>query len=414
MWEARDLFAEYAAVAQNAESFYEQLAPFFRERLGDAFDARAWFAHLIERGKEFLTLAQAVGQTHKGVQRVAYEDEEATGYTLVYDRATKAELRQILQERFPHLTIASCREAIVQQGASDLANTFGAENTRVILGTIPDATAAAIQRYMTPEIPGVVVEDLRRLYDDIHFETYALNERVVAEEIAWLKDVLLKEQPVLDAGCGTGRLLVPLAQAGYDIRGVDLVSRHVAETKAQLIATGSATTETASERVREGSWTDLPHESNTFGSVVMLGRNILHEVGIDGQTRLFAEVARVLQDGGTFVFDIPAATIPGSYYKTMVDGYVEAMRARGITNTRRGTIVDSPDGEHFATRYVYHHEDILALAAGAGFAVVAVEEKDLPTGKGDKNRYYRLQKQAADNSRSAIRPIQPLVHERAA
>lgn len=60
--------------------------------------------------------------------------------------------------------------------------------------------------------------------------------------------------PILELGCGTGRALVPLAKAGYDITGVDLSPAMLAIARAKAIAAGVA------ERVTlvEGDIADAP------------------------------------------------------------------------------------------------------------------------------------------------------------
>jgi SAM-dependent methyltransferase len=44
--------------------------------------------------------------------------------------------------------------------------------------------------------------------------------------------------PLLELGCGTGRLLLPLARAGFDITGVDLSPRMLAVAQAKVDAAG--------------------------------------------------------------------------------------------------------------------------------------------------------------------------------
>lgn len=71
------------------------------------------------------------------------------------------------------------------------------------------------------------------------------------------------------------------------------------------------------------------------------------------------------------------------------------MKNRGIENFRYGAIYDSPDNEHFATRYAYSTEDVEELAQLAGFEIKEVKRMELETGEGDKNIYYVLEKSAS-------------------
>ena len=63
-----------------------------------------------------------------------------------------------------------------------------------------------------------------------------------------------------------------------------------------------------------------------------------------------------------------------------------------IRNFRYGAIYDSPDGVHFTTRYAYSKEDIENLARLTGFEAAEVRRQELPTGAGDENWYYVLEK----------------------
>jgi len=60
--------------------------------------------------------------------------------------------------------------------------------------------------------------------------------------------------PLLELGCGTGRALVPLAQAGYDVTGVELSPAMLARAQARAEAAGVA------DRVRliQGDYTTAP------------------------------------------------------------------------------------------------------------------------------------------------------------
>ncbi|MEW5902143.1 MAG: methyltransferase domain-containing protein, partial [Acidobacteriota bacterium] len=346
-------------------------SPILRKELGKSFSGREWFHALLSRGRNFLKKAAEIARKHGG--RLVRPPDYAS-----YD-----ELRQEISRSFPHLALRSCKEAIVQQVATDLANTFGAERLRDILSGVDQRVAEQILAYVTPETPGAVTEDLKKLYGRIRFEEYELNKQMTPAESALLKKLIPEGGSILDVGCGTGRLLVPLSEAGYEMSGIDLVPRHVRMVKEQLAVKGLAAD------VREANWREIPVEDSAFENVIALGRNLLHENAIQGQRAFFREINRVLKKGGRFIFDIPDRE--RGHYAELVRGYSEAMRKRRIVS-RPGTIFDSPDGVHFATRYTYSRADIAALAEGAGFVVVDVKEASLPTGGGDVNLYFVLEK----------------------
>jgi SAM-dependent methyltransferase len=92
--------------------------------------------------------------------------------------------------------------------------------------------------------------------------------------------------PVLDAGCGAGRMSRFLADRGCRVKGVDLSPGMVA----------------AAQRVHPdlsfvvGSLTALPYADGRFAGV-MLWYSVIHTPPA-GQARIFTEAARVLRPGG--------------------------------------------------------------------------------------------------------------------
>lgn len=92
--------------------------------------------------------------------------------------------------------------------------------------------------------------------------------------------------PVLDAGCGTGRVSRYLADRGCLVSGVDLSPGMVA----------MARRDHPNLAFTVGSLTDLPYAEDRFAGV-MLWYSIIHTPPA-GQARIFAEAARVLRPGG--------------------------------------------------------------------------------------------------------------------
>jgi len=381
---SKDIFLDYSNIIESARKIQKVIGPHLQKRLGSEFNTQEWVWRLLQPGAELI-----VGLHDKAIK---LRDErqasfKASGYK-DYNDNVYDELINKANPNAHSLSLKNCHDALLQQAATDLANTFNAEEIRVILDELgPDA--GDLKRYLSPEVPGEAVEDLKRLYGKIQFETYTLNEEMQSQELALLKELIPKEESVLDAGCGTGRFLTTLYQQGYDVHGIDLSPRHVKMVQEHV----------EKERVREADWTDTPYADKQFETVMSMGRNILHESRIDRQNALFQEMNRILKQGGKFIFDIPNRALKGSHYQTLVKAYGEQMQKKGITNTRYGTIFDSPDNKHFATRYAYSHDDIVTLAANNGFVIDEVRRTELPTGKHgtdqnmtDQNVYYILRK----------------------
>jgi SAM-dependent methyltransferase len=282
---------------------------------------------------------------------------------------------------------ATSYDRIVQELAVNIANECNAEEVKAILNELPAEIGGLLTRYLQPETPGNAKEDLKTLYESIQFEGYDLNQKMTPVEIALLHEWIPKGKKVLEAGCGTGRLLVPLAKLGFDISGFDYTPRHVSLVQQEL-----QKADLDPSRVKQGDWLNTGYPDASTEVITCLGRNILHEYRLERQRQLFSEMNRLLQPGGVFIFDIPDRTVPGSHYEQLTEGYHQTMRQKGIHNTRQGTIFDSPDNKNFATRYVYSDQDIHALASEAGFEIEKRVEEDLPTGQGDRNIYYILKK----------------------
>jgi SAM-dependent methyltransferase len=96
-------------------------------------------------------------------------------------------------------------------------------------------------------------------------------------------------QPVLDAGCGTGRVAIELARRGFDVVGVDLDATML---------------ELARRKAPDLEWVlaDLAHLDlgRKFAVVAMAG-NIMIFVRPEDRDRVVAAVARHLDPGGLLV-----------------------------------------------------------------------------------------------------------------
>jgi SAM-dependent methyltransferase len=156
---------------------------------------------------------------------------------------------------------------------------------------------------------------------------------------------------VLDAGCGAGRHLLPLAGEGFQVLGVDREGSVLRDVKAQL-GTGST-----SVWLAQGDLQHLPSPAGAFDFVLSINA-ISH-----GDTRAFQtycrELDRVLRPGG-FLFIWVSPREAG-----------EMMRLPETVELEPGTLVKiaTPDGE-----LVHHFPTPASLAAQfPGYAVHRLE-----------------------------------------
>ncbi len=95
-----------------------------------------------------------------------------------------------------------------------------------------------------------------------------------------------KGQPILEAGCGTGRVLRFFKERGYDIEGFDYIEgavRSLLDSDPDL-------------KVRTEDITKMSYESETFGCVLAFG--LYHNLEEDGLRRAVSETHRVMKEGG--------------------------------------------------------------------------------------------------------------------
>jgi len=107
--------------------------------------------------------------------------------------------------------------------------------------------------------------------------------------------------PVLELGCGTGRILIPVAQAGINIVGLDRAPSMLSIAK-QKVSRLSLETRRRIELV-EG---DLRHFSlgRRFKLVMIPYRAFLHLLTPEDQQQALRCIREHLTDGGLLIFDI--------------------------------------------------------------------------------------------------------------
>ncbi|HSI79264.1 MAG TPA: class I SAM-dependent methyltransferase [Solirubrobacterales bacterium] len=142
--------------------------------------------------------------------------------------------------------------------------------------------------------------------------------------------------PVLDAGCGTGRHTAYLAEAGYDVIGVDANEGMLSVARAKL----------PKIEFRHGDVTGLPVDDQSFTSITC-GLVLGH---LPDVAPAISELARALQPGGRVVISVPHPFI------TSVLGW-------------RAPIIDSEGNACEVPEYGHGHGEYIEAFGRAGLTV---------------------------------------------
>lgn len=105
--------------------------------------------------------------------------------------------------------------------------------------------------------------------------------------------------PILEIGCGTGRVLIPLAEAGYEVTGIDLSPAILAIAAERVAKSGVA------PRVHlvQADARDF-HLPDRFALAFVAVNTFMLFVGLDEQLQVLERVAAHLRPGGLFVLDL--------------------------------------------------------------------------------------------------------------
>jgi ubiquinone/menaquinone biosynthesis C-methylase UbiE len=139
---------------------------------------------------------------------------------------------------------------------------------------------------------------------------------------------------VLDVGCGSGVYLVPLAELGFDVKGIDLSPGMLDACRERVAASQPS----KPVELKLGDIENIPFASGSFRAVIcigVLGYLINDEKGI-------AELHRVLEKGGTLFISVRNGYTP---INTVMMGFrsIKSMIAGGkerglVRDPRRGVV----------------------------------------------------------------------------
>ncbi len=128
---------------------------------------------------------------------------------------------------------------------------------------------------------------------------YHAHHRAYTEDLPfWAEATARFPAPALELGCGTGRVLLPLREAGRPVFGVDFSLGMLAVLREEQPPAGAAAP------VFAGEARSLGVAAASLG-LVIFPCNTLSTFSIRGRRALFAEVHRLLRPEGGFLFSLP-------------------------------------------------------------------------------------------------------------
>jgi SAM-dependent methyltransferase len=115
----------------------------------------------------------------------------------------------------------------------------------------------------------------------------------------WLSFAGRSERPLLEVGCGTGRVAIPLARAGHQVTGIDASAAMLAKARERA---GAAIHRLA---LHEGSPTELDLPADHFGFVLAANDVFLYCRDGDEQVECLRALARAMHFNAVLAIDVP-------------------------------------------------------------------------------------------------------------
>ena len=200
--------------------------------------------------------------------------------------------------------------------------------------------------------------------------------------------------PVLEVGCGSGRVLIPTARAGIEIVGLDLSPQMLGVCRERVLREPPAVQEHVTLVHADMRRFDL---GRTFTLATIPFRPFQHLLNMDDQLACLSSIRRHLVEGGRLIFDVfnpslealvntplgqeigtePEFTAPDGRRVTRCFKILASDRFSQVNDIELIYNVTHPDGrserlvQSFRMRYLFRFE-VEHLLARAGFGVEEV------------------------------------------
>jgi len=159
--------------------------------------------------------------------------------------------------------------------------------------------------------------------------------------------------PILDAGCGTGRMLLPLARDGHQVVGIDRAPAMLARAAWRLARAGREVRRRV--LLAQADLGGLPAGANRFALVIAAFHTVQHCESEAALASFFGGAAAALIPGGWLAFDTfaPARRFLERRGPSGVTRFRDPRTRRLTTYRERHTVEPGPDGPVLAMRFDY-------------------------------------------------------------
>jgi D-alanine-D-alanine ligase len=224
----------------------------------------------------------------------------------------------------------------------------------------------------------------RRIFNALYLKTDSdvVNDQVItSNEIDLFTRTLnfAPEAEILDLCCGQGRHTLELARRGFiNVQGLD--RSHYLIQRARAVAKK----ESLNLKFREGDARKLPHATDRFDVVMILGNSFGYFETIEDDLRVLREVFRVLKPSGQLLIDVSDGEYLKAHFEARTWEWLDkkhyvcrerSLSADGqrmisreiITNAEKGVLADQ-----FYAERLYTREGLISLIETAGFSQITV------------------------------------------
>lgn len=185
---------------------------------------------------------------------------------------------------------------------------------------------------------------------DVFARFYDLDHGDFGDDLAFYREFAARSgSPVLDVGCGTGRVLLPLARAGLAVTGLDISEAMLARARAHLAAEPE---HQARVRLVQGDVRTFCLDER-FGLAFMALNSFLHMTNLADQRAALGCMVAHLQPGGLLLLDLFS---PQLSQLAMSEGQLLHEWTRRDAETGRTVL-----------KFVTHHTDFAAQVVDVTF-----------------------------------------------